>query len=79
MLKLFSKPFTALAGKAHHAVEQKILLSVFRHLATGIGTLLMSSGYLDMEQFETFVGAVVVLLSVGAGIAQKWVEASAKA
>lgn len=71
ILKALSTPFTALAGKANHAIEMKILMSVARHIATALGAYLVTQGYLDMNHVAEFVGALVTLVATLSGSAQK--------
>lgn len=70
-LKFLSSPFTALAGKANHAIEMKILMSVARHAATALGAYLVTQGYLDMNHVAEFVGALMALVGMFSGAAQK--------
>lgn len=71
VLKALGTPFTALAGKANHAIEMKILMSVARHAATALGGLLVANGYLEMSHTAEFVGALMTLVGMFSGAAQK--------
>lgn len=75
VLKVFGKPFVALAGKVDHTLAQKMAMSAARHVANSIGTLLVGYGVISSSQVADVVGAVTVLLAVGAGALQKRLEA----
>lgn len=75
ILKLLGKPFTALAGSADQAIKQKVLLSVVRHGVTLLGGVLVTHGWLDMSHTAEFAGAVLSLVAMFSGAAQKVHEA----
>lgn len=74
-LKMLGTPFTALAGKVDHTLQQKILMSAARHGATALGAYLVTKGYLDMNHVAEFTGALMTLVATLSGSAQKVDEA----
>jgi len=68
VLKALAKPFTALAGKVDHAVEQKILMTVARKLAMVLAAYLVHQGVIDASEAETLAGLLVGLVSLFSGV-----------
>ena len=70
-LSALAKPFTMLAGHIDHSVEQQVIMSLLRHVATALGAILVTHGYLDMSHTAEFIGALLTLVGTLSGSAQK--------
>ncbi len=77
-IKFLAKPFTALAGKVDHTVQQQIVRSLLRHGATAVGVALVAKGFLAPGAESGFennlielAGALLASVGTASGVAQK--------